>query len=94
MLKKYIKLFLESSSFQTKNTTNPSYLDIAKQVEDEQRIKDLEASKIKNNTQEEMSAEEYSNLLNYYNQSYIYRRSGNRIPRNYLFNQRPPKKKT
>ena len=94
MLKKYIKLFLESSSFQTKNTTNPSYLDIAKQVEDEQRIKDLEASKIKNNSQEEMSVEEYSNLLNYYNQSHIYRSNDNRVPRNYLFNQRQPKKKT
>ena len=64
------------------------------QEEADELLKDLEASKIKNNAQEEMSAEEYSNLLNYYNQSYIYRRSGNRIPRNYLFNQRPPKKKT
>ena len=85
MLKKYIKLFLESSSFQTKNITDPSYLDVAKQVEDEQRIKDLEAEKIKNNTSNEITPEEYSNLLNFYN---------NRVPRNYLFNQRRPKKKT
>ena len=87
MLKKYIKLFLESSSFQTKNTTNPSYLDIAKQIEDEQRIKDLEASRIINNAPEgsEISPSEYSDLLN----------KNNITPsRNYLFNQRPPKKKT
>ena len=93
MLKKYIKLFLESSSFQINNTTDASYLDVAKQVEDEQRIKDLEALKIKNNSQEEISAEKYSDLLNYYNQTPTFR-SNNRIPRNYLFNQKRPKKKT
>ena len=117
MLKKYIKLFLESSSFQTKNTTNPSYFDIAKQIEDEQGIKDLEASRIINNASQEISPSEYADLLNHnipvisnnQNQSsqeeinykispseYSDLLNKNNITpsRNYLFNQRPPKKKT
>jgi hypothetical protein len=91
MLKKYIQIFLESSSLQLSNTiAKANYLDVAKEIEDQQRIKDLEAKKQRKNTDSrntsDISPEEYSNMLNFYN--------NNRIARNYLFNQKRPKKKT
>ena len=53
MLKKYIQIFLESSNLQLSNTiAKPSYLDVAKEIEDQQRIKDLEAKKQIKNTLE------------------------------------------
>ena len=68
MLKKYIKLFLESSSFQSSQPVQPSYREIAKQVEDQNRInlekvKRRELSSDSSEDSESIDIEKYSNLL-------------------------------
>ena len=85
MLKKYIKIFLESSFADQ----SQSFSDLLKSIEDEHTIKrkNLKTKEISSEKDKIRSIEDISNILNH---------SGppNKIPRSHLFLSKKPKKKS